>query len=81
MMVACGSSRPHRPAPVGQGGGEAGGAGGHVADAGGDRPKQPTMAGSAFAAVQTIFASKCVRCHDPAHPNVPETVTVRGIAR
>jgi hypothetical protein len=28
-----------------------------------------------FAAVQSIIATNCVRCHDPAHPVVPETQT------
>jgi hypothetical protein len=28
-----------------------------------------------FAAVQAIFAERCVRCHDPAHPFVPESPT------
>ena len=33
-------------------------------------------AGSAsFSSVQAIFAASCVRCHDPAHPFVPETQT------
>lgn len=38
-------------------------------DAGGD-------GGQAFAAVQAIFAAaNCARCHDPAHPVVPEAPT------
>jgi hypothetical protein len=28
-----------------------------------------------FAAVQQVFASSCVRCHDPAHPVALEAVT------
>jgi hypothetical protein len=31
--------------------------------------------GAAFSAVLAIFAARCVRCHDPAHPFVPETST------
>jgi hypothetical protein len=30
---------------------------------------------TSFAAVQEILAASCVRCHDPAHPVVPETQT------
>ncbi|HVZ75638.1 MAG TPA: hypothetical protein VHJ20_24865 [Polyangia bacterium] len=30
---------------------------------------------SSFADVQSILAASCVRCHDPAHPLVPETET------
>ena len=32
-------------------------------------------ASGAFAAVKAILASRCVNCHDPAHPVVPETTT------
>jgi hypothetical protein len=30
---------------------------------------------SSFAPVQAILATSCARCHDPAHPVVPETLT------
>jgi hypothetical protein len=43
---------------------------GRTADAAADAPP-----GVAFAAVQAIFAERCVRCHDPAHPFVPESPT------
>jgi cytochrome c553 len=77
-MVAC-SSSPGLTGTGGQGGGEAGGAGGHPADAG-DDTLTTLDAGAAFASVQSIFATKCVRCHDPANPVIPETITFVALA-
>ena len=80
MIVAC-SSSPQTAGTGGQGGGGAGGVGGHIADDGGDDTQPMTSdAGAAFAAVQAIFAGKCVRCHDPANPVVPETTTFVALA-
>jgi hypothetical protein len=51
---------------AGSGGGGHGGAGSGGGGAGG---------ANSFAVVQPILAATCVRCHDPAHPFVPETQT------
>jgi hypothetical protein len=51
---------------TGGSGGATGGSGGATGGSGG---------ASSFAAVQLILATSCVRCHDPAHPFVPETTT------
>jgi hypothetical protein len=52
------------------------GADGSVADGpGADRSVADAGTSAAFAAVQAIFALRCVRCHDPAHPFVPESPT------
>jgi hypothetical protein len=44
---------------------------------GGQQDGSPSdgIGSASFAAVQSIFATTCVRCHDPAHPVVPETQT------
>jgi hypothetical protein len=65
---------------VGGSGGSVGGSGGSVggsggAGAGGSAGGEPDGGVSSFAAVQEILASSCARCHDPAHPIVPETQT------
>jgi mono/diheme cytochrome c family protein len=44
-------------------------------DAKSDRMGQDATTSVAFVAVQAIFAKSCVRCHDPAHPLVPESPT------
>jgi hypothetical protein len=48
---------------------------GDAVDAKSDGVGPDTTAGGSFVAVQAIFARSCVRCHDPAHPIVPETPT------
>jgi hypothetical protein len=47
---------------------------GGAADAG-DAASSDSRGGTPFAAVQAIIQMNCVRCHDPAHPVVPETQT------
>ena len=81
-MVACGSSEQMGGPVAGSGGAAGGGSGGqagtpvgndglggHAGGAGGTGGAVP------FAPVQAILDQYCVRCHDPAHPNVPETQT------
>ena len=72
-----GSSGGHAGAA---GNGGSGGSGGHAGAAGGPGAGGHVGAGGtagamAFAPVQAILDQYCVRCHDPAHPNVPETQT------
>jgi hypothetical protein len=77
----------------GAGGSDAGGAGGHTGGAGGmpdaaggsdgevDAGDSDGGSGSVtFTAVQALFAAHCVRCHDPAHPVVPESPTFVKLA-
>jgi hypothetical protein len=47
---------------------------GAVVDAGGADAPDGAAVSAEFAAVQEIFASSCVHCHDPAHPMPLETV-------
>ena len=69
----------------GAGVGGSGGAGGSVGGSGGTGTGGSTdgggdtatsdAGGPSFAGVQAILQTTCVRCHDPAHPVVPETQT------
>ncbi|MEA2696834.1 MAG: hypothetical protein QOI66_1105 [Myxococcales bacterium] len=79
--VGCGAGGT---ATAGSGGAGGGGTGGR--DAGSDLgqpdavdaidgPGSDSGGGGAFTAVQAIFIAHCMRCHDPAHPVVPETPT------
>ncbi len=63
------------------GGGQGGsGAGGHGPGGnGGSNGGGGSGGAAAFAPVQAIFDQYCVRCHDPAHPVVPETQTYVGM--
>jgi hypothetical protein len=65
---------------MGGSGGATGGAGGSGGTTGGTGGSGGATGGSggglsSFAAVQQILAASCVRCHDPAHPVVPESQT------
>jgi hypothetical protein len=82
LLHACsgGASTGPQDAAGAGGGGTSGGTGaaGQAGAPDGGQQDGSTHDGSAsasFAAVQSIFATTCVRCHDPAHPVVPETQT------
>jgi len=79
-LSACGGGGAVSP-DSGASGTPGGGSGGGVASGGGGTSGGGGASGgaggtsSSFAAVQEILAASCVRCHDPAHPVVPETQT------
>jgi len=57
------------------GAGASGGTVGNGGDGGFDVGAGDAGDTAAFNAVQVILAANCTRCHDPAHPFVPETQT------
>ncbi|HXI55395.1 MAG TPA: hypothetical protein VNO55_05020 [Polyangia bacterium] len=86
--IGCGGGGTLTAGSGGAMGGGSGGTGGR--DAGSDDLGQPDAVGAidgqgndgggddgagAFTPVQAIFVAHCIRCHDPAHPVVPETPT------
>jgi hypothetical protein len=85
-VVACGSSEQMGGPVAGSGGYAGGGHGGAATNGGAAGGGSGGQAGAevggggaggamAFAPVQAILDQYCVRCHDPAHPNVLETQT------